>query len=90
MRWATPALIDFEQIGDYISKESTNRAASRVLGLIEDCSATLIDHPEIGRVGRVPGTRELVVARLPYVVAYRVVENELQILAVFHGSRKWP
>jgi len=43
-----------------------------------------------GRDGRVAGTRELVIRGTPFIVAYRIERNELQILAVFHAARKWP
>jgi toxin ParE1/3/4 len=90
LRWTTPALKDFEQIGDYIAKESTPQTAASVLRQMDESIAALIEYPQIGRAGRVPGTRELVVANSPYVVAYRVQETDLQILAVFHGARRWP
>ncbi|MDQ7827232.1 MAG: type II toxin-antitoxin system RelE/ParE family toxin [Candidatus Eremiobacteraeota bacterium] len=44
----------------------------------------------MGRPGRVPGTRELVVPGTKYIVAYRVRHRSLQILRVLHGARKWP
>jgi len=47
-------------------------------------------HLHIGRPGRVPGTRELVILKTPYLAAYQVVENVIQILRVYHGSRQWP
>jgi len=40
--------------------------------------------------GRVPGTRELVVTGTPYIVAYRVRDETVEILRVFHAARKWP
>jgi toxin ParE1/3/4 len=43
-----------------------------------------------GRAGRVPGTRELVIAGTPFIIPYRVAENTIQILRVLHGKRKWP
>ena len=47
-------------------------------------------HPYLGRDGRVPGTREHVIAGTPFVVAYRVHKDQIQILAVLHASRRWP
>jgi len=46
--------------------------------------------PERGRTGRVPGTRELVVPRTPFVIPYRVMGREVHVLAVLHGKRAWP
>ncbi|HVL70279.1 MAG TPA: type II toxin-antitoxin system RelE/ParE family toxin [Beijerinckiaceae bacterium] len=53
-------------------------------------AAKLGQYPRLGRVGRVEGTRELVVAGTPYLVAYRITATEVQILAVIHGARRWP
>lgn len=50
----------------------------------------LIDHPGMGRPGRIEGTRELVVSRFPFVIAYRVQGDEIPILAVIHTARRWP
>ena len=50
----------------------------------------LEENPRLGRVGRVEETRELVVIRFPYVVAYRDVEDEIQVLSVVHSARARP
>ncbi len=50
----------------------------------------LTKNPAMGRPGRVSGTRELVVADTSYLVPYRVRANAVEILRVFHASRKWP
>ncbi len=60
-----------------------------VAGLVASVDA-LRDHPNLGRPGRLTGTRELVVSGTPYVVPYRVLGDDVQILAVFHGARRWP
>ncbi|WP_319777687.1 type II toxin-antitoxin system RelE/ParE family toxin [Maridesulfovibrio sp.] len=46
--------------------------------------------PQKGRPGRVTGTRELVLDRYPYIVPYRVKDDVVEILRVFHTSRKLP
>jgi toxin ParE1/3/4 len=51
---------------------------------------TLADFPEAGRAGRVAGTYEWVIEGTPYVVAYRIREGSIEILAVIHASRRWP
>jgi len=50
----------------------------------------LSDFPEIGRPGRVAGTRELVIQSTPYIVAYRLRGRSVRILALLHGARRWP
>jgi addiction module RelE/StbE family toxin len=87
--WTRPALGDLDAIGDYIAGENqaaAERTVSRVLELVD----MLIAHPHMGRAGRVPGTRELVIADTPFVLPYRVRDQRIEILAVYHGARKWP
>lgn len=50
--------------------------------------ARLPAHPAIGRPGRIPETRELVIP--PYIVAYRVKDSTIQVLRVLHSAREWP
>lgn len=50
----------------------------------------LSNFPSMGRPGRVSGARELVVSGTPYIIPYRVRDEEVEILRVFHGARKWP
>jgi toxin ParE1/3/4 len=57
---------------------------------IEVAVRHLIGHPQIGRPGRVNGTRELVVSGTPYVIAYRVDPGAVVILRLLHGARRWP
>lgn len=50
----------------------------------------LLFHPALGRPGRVPGTRELVVTRTSFIVPYRIMGERVEILAVIHVARRWP
>lgn len=83
------ALRNLQEEADYIAQDDP-RAAAQMVILIEDAVAMLADHPGLGRTGRVPGTRELVVADTPYLVPYRVRGQRVDILRVFHGRRRWP
>ncbi len=83
------ALADLEELMVYIAKDKPE-AATKVAGKIWEATLALSNHPAMGKHGRVPGTRELVVTGASYIVPYRVVANEVQILRVLHGSRKWP
>jgi len=65
--WTAPALREIEAIGDYIALESP-RASARIVTRVFDRVDTLADHPEIGRPGRIPGTRELVITNTPFIV----------------------
>lgn len=78
-----------EQEASYIAQDNPQAAA----GLIAEANETtqlLTRHPDMGRPGRVPGTRELVLSRFPYIIPYRVKEQRVEILRVLHTSRKWP
>jgi addiction module RelE/StbE family toxin len=89
VRWTQPALRDLEDIGDFIARDSAV-AAAKMVATVLDAAEALAAHPHLGRAGRIAGTRELVVAQTPFVVPYRVAGDDIQILAVFHGARRWP
>ena len=46
--------------------------------------------PHSGRPGHIPGTRELVISKLPYIVVYRISGDTVEILRVFHAAMNWP
>ena len=89
IKWVLLALNDLDEAGEFIARDNP-KAAGRVLKRIWDAVQMLADQPHAGRAGRVPGTRELVIAGTPFIIPYRVVENTIQILRVLHGKRKWP
>ena len=80
---------DLEAIVDYIAAENP-RAALAIWDEIENQVERLARYPHSGRIGRVDGTRELVVTRTPYIVGYRLDEDAVLILRVLHGARQWP
>jgi toxin ParE1/3/4 len=89
VKWLRRALENLDDEAAYIAKDSPRAAAEFVLH-IRDRAALLADHPDIGRSGRIHGTRELVVTRFSYILPYRVRDNAIEILRVFHSDRKWP
>lgn len=89
VRWTTPALRDLEAIGEYIEHNNSAAVAARVVTAILDQADALATFPHIGRPGRIPDTRELIVVDTPFIAPYRVRDAEVEILAVFHGSRQW-
>jgi toxin ParE1/3/4 len=90
LRWTRLADADLESIAQYIGQDSPAAAVRVILELIEQAETLLPKHPAIGRAGRVLGTRELVIGHLPYIIAYRVRDKDLEILRVLHTSRSWP
>ncbi|OVZ63689.1 type II toxin-antitoxin system mRNA interferase toxin, RelE/StbE family [Pigmentiphaga sp. NML030171] len=86
--WTFEAIGDREAIYDYI--EADNPVAALALDeLFEEKSGRLVDHPDVGRPGRVAGTRELVVHR-HYVLVYDMTGEKIRVLRVLHAARQWP
>lgn len=89
VRYTKLALADLRQAREYIALHNPHAAAD-IAARIRSAVDGLRQFPERGRPGRMPGTRELVVPRTPFVVPYRVVGQEIQVVAVLHGKRAWP
>ena len=86
INWLGLALRDIDEIAEYISKTNPG-AAKEIVEIIWHKSKALIEHPNIGRPGRVSGTRELYITGTKYIIPYRVVGEQIQILRVLHTSR---
>ena len=89
LEWSAYALADRSAIFDYIEADSP-RAAAAVDERVREQVEVLARFPQNGRNGRTEGTRELIISRTPYIVAYRVTGNTVRVLRVLHGSRRWP
>lgn len=87
--WTPRARRHLLDISAYIAQDNPT-AARQTVDRIRDTVALLATNPAMGRVGRINGTRELVIARTPYIAAYRVRGSSLRILAVLHGRQRWP
>ena len=87
--WLQSSIADLRAIELYIDHD--NPAAARaVKRRIVAAVGHLERQPNLGRGGRIPGTRELIVPGTPYIVAYTAMSGEVVTLAVIHGARKWP
>ena len=89
VRWLTRATKALIVAHDYIAKDNPKAAREFFRHAITTVEL-LAQHPQTGRPGRVPSTRELVLVKYPYIIPYRVKSQEVQILHVFHSSRVWP
>lgn len=89
LRWLRRALLNLDEEATYIAAEDPN-AARLVVERVLQAVAMLSEQPALGRPGRVPGTRELVVSRTRYLVPYRVRGDVVEVLRVFHTSRRPP
>ena len=84
--WTNNAKRNLEQ---YISQDNAT-AAFKMVNKIIDAVEHLAEHPGIGRPGRIMGTRELVIIGTPYLIPYRIKNQQIEIIRVFHGAMIWP
>lgn len=89
VRWLRTALRNLDEEAAYIATDDP-AAARLVVARVLEAVTQLANQPGLGRPGRVPSTRELVVPRTRYVVPYRVKRDIVEILRVFHTSRRLP
>lgn len=89
VEWLRKALRNLDDEATYIATDDA-AAARRVVKRVFDAVAQLADQPGLGRPGRVPATRELIVDKTRYIVPYRVRGDTVEILCVFHTSRRLP
>jgi toxin ParE1/3/4 len=87
--WLPEAIAEKDNLIDYIADRNI-LAALGVDQHIGQQVNQLAEFPLLGRKGRIPNTFELVISSTPFIVAYRLRENEVQILHVFHSRRNWP
>ena len=89
VRFSVSARADIQLIHDFIAKENP-KVAARVVGAIEQSTLRLGEFPLSGRSGAVETTRELVIPRLPYIAVYRLNDEIVEIIAVFHAAQDKP
>jgi len=89
VKWLRKALLDLDKEADYIAEDDP-RSARLVVQRIFQAVESLTSNPALGRPGRITGTRELIVPKTRYIVPYRVRANRVEILRLFHSSRKLP
>ncbi|MGC2401472.1 MAG: type II toxin-antitoxin system RelE/ParE family toxin [Acidobacteriaceae bacterium] len=88
IRWTTQATKQLVAAYDFVFEENATAAANlsvKILRAVEQ----LVNFPEMGRPGRISGTRELVIPGTPYIVAYRLKGATVRILSLLHAARRW-
>jgi len=90
IRWTEPAAHDLTGICDYTQEHNGPDAARKLAVRIYEAVDSLSQFPHLGRLGRKPGTRELVLTGLPFLAIYRVHNDVIEIARILHGARKWP
>ena len=89
IRWLRTALRNLDDEASYVALDDA-LAARTVIERVLEAVGQLAEKPGMGRPGRVPGTRELIVLKTRYLVPYRVHGDTISILRVFHTSRRLP
>jgi len=89
IRWTRLALADLDHARDYIARERPS-AAFTIIQQVDHALEALVHFPLMGRVARVAGTRELYIAKTPFLLAYRVYRDQLEIVGFMHAARRWP
>lgn len=84
--WSATAVANLAAIRDYTAPDKPE-AARRLAAEILSCAELLKKHPHLGRPGREPDTRELILGGTPYIVCYEVRRSAVNILAVLHASQ---
>jgi toxin ParE1/3/4 len=89
IRWTPAAAADLQHISDYL-RQSHPRYRQPTLRKLYETIRSLKQWPHRGRPGTEEGTREILFPPLPYVAVYRVKEQMIEILRVYHGAQDWP
>ena len=87
--WSRRAIEHLAHLREYIARDNP-KAANRIANDLLEAVERLAKLPNLGRPGRVVGTRELVVSATRYIITYRLRGDRLEIVAVFHARQKWP
>jgi len=87
--WSKRSIAQLDRIAQYVERDNP-AAAERLTTYIFDEVMLLVDMPDRGKPGRVPGTREKFFLPHPYFAVYRVSGDQVRILHIRHTSRRWP
>ncbi len=92
LKWTELAATDLDLIENHIATQnSSNVAIDAVLRVIDTTELVLSDHPRACCVGRVSGTRELLIDGLPFTAIYRQNEvDQIQVLRILYDAKRWP
>ncbi|RJQ45748.1 MAG: type II toxin-antitoxin system RelE/ParE family toxin [Gammaproteobacteria bacterium] len=89
LEWTRLAVKDIQEAGHFIASDNPS-AARRMAQRVREAVEHLVDQPNIGRPGRVQGTRELVISGTPFIAIYWVRGDAVTILRLLHHARQWP
>jgi addiction module RelE/StbE family toxin len=89
VNWTKSALNDLEIEANYLNKINPSIEDS-FLECVESSIDLIKEYPELGRIGRVNQTRELILKKFQYILVYLVESSYIDIIRLLHTSRKWP
>jgi toxin ParE1/3/4 len=90
IEWTEQAGSQLDQVHEYIALSNSEAVADRIVMRIVSRVEQLASFPLSGRRGRVPNTRELVIANTPFIAVYTIEKDRIVILAIYHGAQRWP
>ena len=85
--WSPEAIEDLNSLRAYIAQDNPSAARAVALHIAHSIEQLLSDNPQMGRPGRVPGTRELVIPKTPFIVPYRLSEMSFKFCASYVSVR---
>lgn len=88
--WSPQSISDLTAAHAFIARDDPSTARDTIRRIVALVDERLAAFPDLGRPGRVGGTRELIVPGTPFIVPYRVKSNSIEILRVYHAARRWP
>jgi toxin ParE1/3/4 len=89
IRWTPAAAADLEHISEYL-KDRHPHYQQPTMRKLYAAIRSLKESPNRGRQGREGGTRELLFPPLPYVVVYRLKEQSIEVLRIYHAAQNRP
>ena len=89
-KWTSKARKDLVSIKEYIQQDNPKAAVDLTKKIVLKVVEQLTKFQNIGKAGRVHGTRELIISNTPYIAVYRVKAATVEVLRVLHTSIKWP
>ena len=87
IRWTPAAAEDLQRISDYLKEHHPNYRQATIRKVYA-ATKSLKEWPHCGRLGREEGTRELMFPPLPYLAVYRVKEQDIEVLRIYHGAQE--
>jgi toxin ParE1/3/4 len=90
VEWTNEAEHDLEAVLAYYLEEAGLQVANSIYLRIKDQVGSLKLFPHRCRPGRVGGTKECVLHRLPYIAVVHIGDETVSVLNFIHTARRYP